>query len=126
VSNRQAILGTLKWLLEGIAALRPIRIFSIRIAAGSWGGICRYGLATRWLWQRDRGAETQRGRSGNGTQRQEEMGALPLGAFQVLATEFHESAGHSIAQSVWARAHHQQQRERVKQHHAAVRALAFA
>jgi len=43
-----------------------------------------------------------------------------------LRQSFHESAGHSIAQSVWARAHHQQQRERVKQHHAAVRALAFA
>ena len=34
-------------------------------------------------------------------------------------------AGHSIAQSVWARAYHQQQRQRGKDHHAVVRALAF-
>ena len=32
---------------------------------------------------------------------------------------------HSIAQSVWARAYYQRQRERGKEHHAAVRALAF-
>jgi len=30
-----------------------------------------------------------------------------------------------MAQSVWARAYYQRQRERGKQHHAAVRALAF-
>ena len=34
-------------------------------------------------------------------------------------------AGHSIAQSVWARAYYQQQRQRGKDHHAVVRALAF-
>jgi len=38
---------------------------------------------------------------------------------------FHEWAGHTIAQSVWARAYYQQQRERGNDHHAAVRALAF-
>jgi hypothetical protein len=42
-----------------------------------------------------------------------------------LRQSFHEWAGHSIAQSVWARAYYQQQRERGQDHHAAVRALAF-
>src|SRR5262249_5835675 len=38
---------------------------------------------------------------------------------------FHELAGHSITQSVWARAYYQQQRDRGNDHQAAVRALAF-
>jgi hypothetical protein len=38
---------------------------------------------------------------------------------------WHEWAGHSIAESRWARAYYQQQRARGKSHHAAVRALAF-
>jgi hypothetical protein len=42
-----------------------------------------------------------------------------------LRQTFHEWAGHTIAQSVWARAYYQQQRERGNDHHAAVRALAF-
>jgi transposase len=42
-----------------------------------------------------------------------------------LRQSFHEWAGHSIAQSTWARAYYQQQRERGNDHHAAVRALAF-
>jgi transposase len=42
-----------------------------------------------------------------------------------LRQSFHEWAGHSIAQSVWARSYYQQQRSRGKGHHAAVRALAF-
>jgi transposase len=42
-----------------------------------------------------------------------------------LRQSFHEWAGHSIGQSVWARAYYQRQRERGKEHHAAVRALAF-
>ena len=42
-----------------------------------------------------------------------------------LRQSFHEWAGHSTAQSVWARAYYQQQRQRGKDHHAAVRALAF-
>jgi hypothetical protein len=42
-----------------------------------------------------------------------------------LRQSFHEWAGHSIGHSVWARAYYQQQRERGKDHHAAVRALAF-
>jgi hypothetical protein len=42
-----------------------------------------------------------------------------------LRQSFHEWAGHSIGQSVWARAYYQRQRERGTEHHAAVRALAF-
>jgi transposase len=42
-----------------------------------------------------------------------------------LRQSFHEWAGHSIAQSAWARAYYQQQRNRGQDHHAAVRALAF-
>jgi hypothetical protein len=42
-----------------------------------------------------------------------------------LRQSFHEWAGHSIAQSEWARVFYQQQRHKGKGHHAAVRALAF-
>jgi hypothetical protein len=42
-----------------------------------------------------------------------------------LCQSFHEWAGHSIAQSVWARSYYQQLRNRGKGHHAAVRALVF-
>jgi len=42
-----------------------------------------------------------------------------------LLQSFHEFAGHSIRYSAWARAHYEQQRERGKEHHAAVRSLAF-
>ena len=42
-----------------------------------------------------------------------------------LRQSFHEWAGRSIAQSQWARAYYEQQRQRGKGHHAAVRALAF-
>jgi transposase len=42
-----------------------------------------------------------------------------------LRPTFHEWAGHSIAHSQWARNYYQQQRERGKGHHAAVRGLAF-
>lgn len=42
-----------------------------------------------------------------------------------LRQTFHEWAGHSIAQSAWARAYYQQQCRRGKKHQAAVRALAF-
>jgi transposase len=42
-----------------------------------------------------------------------------------LRQSFHEWAGHSIAHSQWARSYYQQQRERGKGHHAAVRGLAF-
>ncbi len=42
-----------------------------------------------------------------------------------LRQTFHEWAGHSIAFCAWARAYYQMQRDRGKDHHAAVRALAF-
>jgi transposase len=42
-----------------------------------------------------------------------------------LRQSFHEWAGHSIAQSSWARTYYQLQRQRGKGHHAAVRSLAF-
>ena len=42
-----------------------------------------------------------------------------------LRQTFHEYASHSIARSAWARAFYQSQREDGKEHHAAVRALAF-
>lgn len=42
-----------------------------------------------------------------------------------LRQSFHEWAGHSIAQSEWARVYYQQQRRKGNGHHAAVRALAF-
>jgi transposase len=42
-----------------------------------------------------------------------------------LRQTFHEWAGHSIAHSQWARSYYQQQQERGKGHHAAVRGLAF-
>jgi len=44
---------------------------------------------------------------------------------KVLRQSPHEWAGHSIAHSLWARSYYQQQRERGKGHHAAVRGLAF-
>jgi transposase len=44
---------------------------------------------------------------------------------KLLRQSFHEWAGHSIAHSPWARSYYQQQRERGKGHHAAVRGLAF-
>ena len=42
-----------------------------------------------------------------------------------LRQSFHEWAGHSVAQSGWARSYYQQLRSQGKGHHAAVRALAF-
>jgi transposase len=42
-----------------------------------------------------------------------------------LRQTFHEFAAHSIAKSQWARQFYDQQREKGKRHHAAVRALAF-
>lgn len=42
-----------------------------------------------------------------------------------LRQTFHEFAGHSIRESVWARAYYEQMRQRGKGHHAAVRALAY-
>jgi transposase len=48
-----------------------------------------------------------------------------LAAPKFLRQSFHEWAGHSVAQSGWARSYYQQLRSQGKGHHAAVRALAF-
>ncbi len=48
-----------------------------------------------------------------------------LAAPTFLRQSFHEFAGLSIQKSAWARAYYDLQRERGKNHHAAVRALAF-
>ena len=42
-----------------------------------------------------------------------------------LRQTFHEWAGHSVAYCDWAQAYYQQQRGRNKDHHVAVRSLAF-
>jgi transposase len=42
-----------------------------------------------------------------------------------LRQSFHEYANESIYHSIWARAYYQQQRDKGKKHHAAIRALAF-
>jgi transposase len=48
-----------------------------------------------------------------------------LACSKFLRQTFHEFAGQSILFSKWARAYYDQQKERGKEHHAAVRALAF-
>jgi hypothetical protein len=44
---------------------------------------------------------------------------------QVLSSNFHEYAAQSIQDSFWARAYYSGKRAKGKDHHAAVRALAF-
>ena len=82
---------------------------------------------------------SQRDRYGSATEVQKYSGIAPVtersgkkkwvhfrwACSKFLRQSFHEWAGHSIAQSVWARAYYQRQRGRGKEHHAAVRALAF-
>ena len=53
------------------------------------------------------------------------MGAFPVDLSQVSTQTFHEWAACSIAQCEWAKAYYQQQKARGKNHHVAVRALAF-
>jgi transposase len=48
-----------------------------------------------------------------------------IGCPRFMRQTFHEFATHSIARCSWARAYYQLQRDRGKQHHAAVRALAY-
>jgi transposase len=48
-----------------------------------------------------------------------------LACSKFLRQSFHEFAGQSILQSHWARAYYDQQRQRGKSHHAALRALAY-
>jgi len=82
---------------------------------------------------------SQRDRYGSATEVQKYSGIAPVtersgkkkwvhfrwACSKFLRQSFHEWAGHSIAQSVWARAYYQRHRQRAKEHHAAVRALAF-
>jgi len=48
-----------------------------------------------------------------------------LACSKFLRQTFHEFAGRSILESDWARSYYDQQRQRGKSHHAALRALAF-
>ena len=82
---------------------------------------------------------SQRERYGNAQELQSYSGIAPVtvrsgkkkwvhfrwAAPKFLRQSFHEWAGHSIMYSVWARSYYQQQRSKGKEHHAAVRALAF-
>ena len=82
---------------------------------------------------------SQRNRYGSAEEVQKHSGIAPVmersgkkkwihfrwAAPKFLRQSFHEWAGRSIAQSKWARAYYEQQRQRGKGHHAAVRALAF-
>jgi len=135
----QVLAQLLRTLLEGIATLdRKIAeaaeahpdffIFQSLPGAGA-------ALAPRLL----AALGSQRDRYGNAAEVQQYSGIAPVtersgkkkwvhfrwASSKFLRQSFHEWAGHSIAQSVWARAYYQRQRERGKEHHAAVRALAF-
>src|SRR5262244_1437200 len=135
----QVIAQLLRTLLEGIATLdRKIAeaaeahpdffIFQSLPGAGA-------ALAPRLL----AALGSQRDRYGSATEVQKYSGIAPVtersgkkkwvhfrwACPKFLRQSFHEWAGHSIAQAVWARAYYQRQRERGKEHHAAVRALAF-
>ena len=63
--------------------------------------------------------------TGDGDERKEKWVHFRWACPKFLRQSFHEWAGHSISQSTWARAYYKQQRGRGKDHHAAVRALAF-
>ena len=135
----QVIAQLLRTLLEGIATLdRKIAeaaeahpdffIFQSLPGAGA-------ALAPRLL----AALGSQRDRYGSANDVQNYSGIAPVtersgkkkwvhfrwACSKFLRQSFHEWAGHSIGQSVWARAYYQRQRERGKEHHAAVRALAF-
>jgi transposase len=135
----QVIAQLVRTLLEGIATLdRKIAeaveahpdffIFESLPGAGA-------ALAPRLL----AAFGSQRDRYGSATEVQKYSGIAPVtersgkkkwvhfrwACSKFLRQSFHEWAGHSIGQSVWARAYYQRQRERGKEHHAAVRALAF-
>jgi transposase len=135
----QVIARVLRTLLEGIAALDgkiteaaeahpDFFIFQSFPGAGA-------ALAPRWLAalgsQRDRYASAEEVQKYSGiapvTERsgKKKWVHFRWACPKFLRQSFHEWAGHSIAQSVWARAYYQQQRQRGKDHHAAVRALAF-
>ena len=135
----QVIAQLLRTLLEGIAKLdRKIAeaaeahpdffIFQSLPGAGD-------ALAPRLL----AALGSQRDRYGSANEMQQYSGIAPVtersgkkkwvhfrwACPKFLRQSFHEWAGHSIAHSVWARAYYDRQRERGKEHQAAVRALAF-
>jgi transposase len=135
----QVIAQLLRTLLEGIATLdRKIAeatevhpdyfIFQSLPGAGA-------ALAPRLL----AAFGSQRDRYGSANEVQKYSGIAPVtersgkkkwvhfrwACPKFLRQSFHEWAGHSIAQSAWARTYYQQQRQRGKDHHAVVRALAF-
>src|ERR1700756_4794745 len=103
----QVIAQLLRTLLEGIATLdRKIGeaaeahpdffIFQSLPGAGAALAprlLAALRFATRSLWECERGTEVQRDRSGNGAERQEEMGTLPLGVFEISAAEFSRMGG---------------------------------
>src|SRR5215469_1283922 len=107
VAMVQVIAKLLRSLLEGIANLdhkiagaagEHPDFFIFEIAAGSGSSVGAalvggLGLTTRPLRQRRRGAETQRDRTGDGDQWEEEMGAFPLGLCQVSAAKFSRMGG---------------------------------
>jgi transposase len=135
----QVIAQLLRSLLEGIATLDR----KIAEAAGSHPDFFIFqslpgagaALAPRLL----AALGSQRDRYGSAAEVQKHSGIAPVtetsgkkkwvhfrwACAKFLRQSFHEWAGHSIAQSMWARAYYQQQRERGQDHHAAVRALAF-
>src|SRR6266446_3896058 len=53
------------------------------------------------------------------------MGASPLGMSQVCASDVHEFADQARKFCAWSKLYYQQQRAHGKEHHAAVRALAY-
>ena len=135
----QVIAQVLRSLLEGIAKLdRKIEeaaeahpdFFIVQSLPGAGAALAPRLLAA---------FGSQRDRYGSAEEVQKHSGIAPVtersgkkkwvhfrwACAKFLRQSFHEWAGHSIAQSVWARAYYQQQRERGKDHHAAVRALAF-
>src|ERR1700736_2854158 len=135
----QVIAQRLRSLLEGIANLDR----KIEAAAGAHPDFFIFeslpgagaALAPRLL----AAFGSQRDRYGSADEVQKHSGIAPVtetsgkkkwvhfrwACAKFLRQSFHEWAGHSIAQSLWARAYYQQQRERGHDHHAAVRALAF-
>jgi len=128
VSLLEGIADLDKKIEEAAAAHPDFFIFDSLPGAGA-------GMAPRWL----AAFGSQRERYGSAGEVQTYTGIAPVleksgkkkwvhfrwAGPKFLRQSFHEWAGHSIAQSVWARSYYQQLRSRGNGHHAAVRALAF-
>ena len=135
----QVIAQLLRSLLEGIANLDR----KIEEAAGAHPDFFIFeslpGAGAAWAPRLLAALGSQRDRYESADEVQKHSGIAPVtetsgkkkwvhfrwACAKFLRQSFHEWAGHSIAQSGWARAYYQQQRERGNDHHAAVRALAF-